>query len=165
MAIMVEDGSVVIGANAYASVEFVDEYQSDRMNEVWSNTPIEQKEAAIVKATTYLDMFYGARLLGMRESSEQYLYWPRIGVVDEFGNTIEGVPIRVKRAVAELAPDALSTALLADLARGGRVSATSVGPVSIQYEKGAPSITRRPRIDALMQPFLIGMYGVRVTRS
>ena len=61
MAFVVEDGSEVAGANAYADVAFVDAYFNDRMITGWSMiTDPAKKQANIIAATDYIDTRWGA---------------------------------------------------------------------------------------------------------
>ena len=53
-----EDGTGLANANAYVSVEFADEYFSARGNQAWAGLGSADKEAAILKATDYLEAVY-----------------------------------------------------------------------------------------------------------
>ena len=53
-----EDGTGLANANAYVSVEFADEYFSARGNQTWAGLGSADKEAAIIKATDYLEAVY-----------------------------------------------------------------------------------------------------------
>ena len=56
--LIVEDGTGLANANAYVSVEFADEYFSARGNQTWVGLGSADKEAAIIKATDYLEAVY-----------------------------------------------------------------------------------------------------------
>lgn len=78
MSIVVEDGSIVTGANSYASVADLQAYANAR------NIIIAEDESALLlKAMDYLESFDG-RFKGKRVSRDQPLSWPREGA------TIEG---------------------------------------------------------------------------
>ena len=53
-----EDGTGLASANAYVSIEFADEYFSARKNEAWAGLDSAAKEAAIIKATDYIEEVY-----------------------------------------------------------------------------------------------------------
>ena len=99
MAFTVEDGSVVTDANAYISVSYADTFHSDRGNTDWTGTDT-IKEAAIIKATDYIDQNYD--FIGTLVDVEQSLKWPRYVFEQPIGwiiclNTCR--PIRLKRCV------------------------------------------------------------------
>jgi hypothetical protein len=67
----VEDGSGVVGANAYLSVVDADDYHAGRANPAWSSADLAAKQAAIVKATDHIELIFGERFIGQRASQEQ----------------------------------------------------------------------------------------------
>lgn len=78
MSIVVEDGSIVDGANSYVSVADLQAYANAR------NIIIATDESALLlKAMDYLETFDG-RFKGSRVTRDQPLSWPRSGA------TIEG---------------------------------------------------------------------------
>ena len=54
MALIVEDGSGLSGANSYASTAQADTYASDRGLTAWTGDTA-TKEAALIRATDYLE--------------------------------------------------------------------------------------------------------------
>lgn len=85
MALIIEDGTNVAGADAYASVTdcsaWADEYWDGSLSGSTS-----KKEAAIRRAVTYLD---GLKWKGQRTyGRDQSLAWPREGVTDCEGSAI-----------------------------------------------------------------------------
>lgn len=140
MALVKETGAGLLNSNAYNDVAGVELYMADR-GLSWSGSPTTaQKEAAIIKATDYIDATY--RFIGNRASSSQALAWPRAQATD----VVEGVdiatnivPPAVIRATSELAVKVQTgTELLPDMDRGGMINSASVGPVSVSYQNGAP---------------------------
>lgn len=136
MAVIVETGAIVANANAYCDVAYVTAYAAARALDFAGSDA--DKEAAIIKATDYVDARYS--FSGARVSSSQELSWPRSGASDrdegiEIAENV--VPSVLKRAVAELAIKAFAgRALLEDQARGGRIVSQSVGAISVTYESG-----------------------------
>ena len=107
MAFTVEDGSSVDDANAYADVATVDEHHSDRGNERWNDFITTEKQAAIIRASDFIDKRFGRRFRGARRQKAQGLEWPRIDAFDDDGfllhGTTDSVPRQVLKAVAEYA--------------------------------------------------------------
>lgn len=108
MAFIVEDGTGVIDANAYAAVVDVDAYHLDRNNTDWTGTTT-VKEAAIIKATDYIDRRFGAAMKGSREFP--YLEFPRLYLCDRAGILVVGIPKKLIFATAEYALRALTETL------------------------------------------------------
>jgi hypothetical protein len=72
----VEDGTGVTGANSYGSVADFDDYLSKLRGVALSQTP-EQKEAALMFATTYMESTYVFR--GVSKTTTQGLHFPASG--------------------------------------------------------------------------------------
>lgn len=143
MAFLVEDGSIVAGANAYLSVADFDAYWLDR-NITLSQTQAE-KEAAIIIATQYLDQ---NKWKGAIVSDAQPLDFPRGGVYDQEGREIPNniIPQQVKHACAEYAHRQLTAPIQPDL-EGGAVKRTKskLGTLEEEIEYADGSVTTRPR--------------------
>jgi len=82
MSIIVEDGTIIAGANAYASLVDVDTYHEDRGNALWSAADDTAKEAAMLRATAGLESKYRQRWIGFKANhndatAPQNLAWPR----------------------------------------------------------------------------------------
>ena len=70
MALIVEDGSGVIGANAYINTAFVTAYLTsrNRLSESnWGTSPTEALEGAIIEATDYVEQRFRTRFKGTKE--------------------------------------------------------------------------------------------------
>lgn len=103
---VVEDGSIVAGANAYISLADANQYHENYGNPAaWSGATDADKEAAIRQATQFLDMEFGPFFKGTRADTEQALLWPRTNVyaVDGFWYPHDEIPQRLKDATAYLA--------------------------------------------------------------
>ncbi len=112
MAFTPEDGTGLSNSNTYADVAFADAYFSDRNNTTWSAASETLKQAALIRATDYLDGTFC--FIGTRKTSEQSLEWPRDNAVDSLGNDFAAVPTNLKRACAEYALRELSIRLSPD---------------------------------------------------
>lgn len=70
MTLVLEDGTGVPSANAYATIAFVDTYLTDRDRETentWSSRADAVKDGAVVQATDFIERRWGARFLGNRQ--------------------------------------------------------------------------------------------------
>lgn len=184
MAFVLEDGSGIANANAYAAVAFVDGYHTDRLNTAWTDiSDTTLKQAAIIKATDYID--YRWDFIGDRKKSFQLqsLKWPRIGAwvrVDEKELLSDQVPLVVQYACAEYALLAVTLAAsegtLGELApalkvdeTGGKIIAKreKVGPVEeeLKFSGSFGLITLRPYPAADNWLRDIVLHGRKVARA
>lgn len=107
MALLAEDGTGLAGANGYVTVAYVTAHHQGRGRTDWVTANTVQKEAAIVRATDYLDKRFGRRFLGTRLRRDQGLAWPRLGAYDHDEWVLDGVPPQLAKATAEYALIAL----------------------------------------------------------
>jgi hypothetical protein len=143
----VEDGTGLSTANSYASVAEADAYHALRGHTAWTGTDPE-KEAALIRATAYIDGEYSSRWPGVRYTGEQALDWPRNGAADSDGYIQEGVPTAVKVATVEAALIELTDAGSLSVAqeRGGAIIREKVGPIETEYASTAQASTVYPSI-------------------
>ena len=189
MALTVEDGTGLVGADAYISVANADTYFLASANSTWAAATIPAKEVAIVKATRYMEKRFGTKWKGLIASSEQALGWPRRYVYDERGTElVDQVPVQIARACAEYAVQALINPLIPEtvypIADGapvpfGRINRKieKVGPIyeETYYSTGAAHVSRvgsgsslvdgdkvvqYPEADFLIGPFIKSTKGV-----
>ena len=166
MALVVEDGTGKSDANSYVSLTECNTYHIDRSNSDWTGDD-PTKEAALIRATQYLDSHYRSRFLGYRGSEAQALEWPRYDVEDDNGYWLDGeIPQELKYATCELALRALSGELLDDQDRGGAVRRVKVGPIETEYSESAPAGTIYRFVDEVLGRLLSGGSGrgVRIAR-
>lgn len=156
MTLTVEDGTGLEDAESYLSVSDADTYHSERNNEAWTEYDTAVKEAALRKATQYIDGRWGHRFKGAQLTTTQALCWPR-----DPNDWPDALPKPLLHACAELALRAAAEDLMPDLDRGGAVQSQSVGPLSVTFfESAAPSKTY-PWVDRLMAR-LVGSGGTLV---
>ena len=117
MAFIVEDGTVVAGANAYETVAEFKAYWADRNVTFTQDDPTIR--GAIVISTQYVDL--NNKWKGAIVISDQPLDWPRVGVTDDEGRIIPSltVPDQLKNAVAEYAKRQLTAPIQPDVADEG----------------------------------------------
>ena len=141
MALIVETGAVVAGANSYVSLADIATYHSARGNSSWTGAdPV--KEAAILRAMAFIEARHWK---GSKTAYTNPLAWPRADVQDRDGFDVpeDTVPAGVVQALCEAALRELTTpgTLAPDLYRGGRVMSESVDVISTSFESGAPAGT------------------------
>lgn len=157
MSLIIEDGSVVIGAESYISVAEADAYHESRGNAAWD--VIDDKEALLRKATDYMVSKYRLRWSGSRVYSGQALDWPRVNVpiVDSpyrAYHDSNSVPIEVRHACAILALKANSAALTED--QGQKVISVQVGPITTTYEPSSSTVVKYSEVDNMLAPYFSG---------
>lgn len=170
MALVIETGQVVSGADSYVDLAAADLYHADRGNTSWGVATDTDKEIALRKAAQYLDGTYLSRWKGRLLTALQPRQWPRYGVqlldVRSFsaenydGGFNNGllpaniIPEQIKQAQCELAFRALTSPLAPDLSRGGKLTKLTVGPITKEFEKGAPGSTTYPIVEQLVGAFI-----------
>ena len=134
MALILEDGSGVTGANAYADRTFADAYFSDRGHAAWTGTD-DEKDIALIKATDYIQQRFQGGWLGDKVNHSYPLCWPRQNVDDGKGRLrfdYNEIPTELKKATAEYALRALTTELITDPTTNGLEvveESKEVGPI------------------------------------
>lgn len=196
MAFTHEDGSGVQDANAYATIAEVTAYLTDRGRQAentWSTRTTAEQEAAIIKASDYIDKRWGGSFRGKRNASsaDQGLEWPRTGACDDdgFEYASDALPKALIQATAEYAVRAVAGELSLDPESVGSVPSSDirrktekVGPLedTTEYFSNsesvvsglAPDAPSYPAADLLMQELVsrdpLGKGGVsfgRVARA
>ena len=154
MALVVETGAGLETAESFVSVADADARHTALGNTAWTGTDA-VKEAALRRATQYMEQAYRSSWKGTRVLRAQALSWPRYGaVVDGYDLDSNYVPTEVANACADLALKALSETLAEDLTRG--VVREKVGPLEVEYDRASPQSTRYRAIDMALSPFLKG---------
>jgi hypothetical protein len=153
--IVIEDGTGKATADAYASYAEYVAYWTAR-----GAVPAEVQatiEAALLKATAYIDGAYRKRWQGCRTYPlTQALEFPRFGVVvDPSGAYLAGnvIPTELKQATFEAAKRALSGDLAADMTNAG-VKREKVDVIETEYFSPTPSAVKYQVIDQLLGRFL-----------
>ena len=115
MPFTVETGTGDPDANAYITLAFANDYHLIRGNSKWAGSDT-VKQAAIIRATDYIDKRFGKRFRGTRRQKDQALEWPRLSAYDDddfYYTGIDIVPRKLQQGCAEYALRAL---LLGELA-------------------------------------------------
>lgn len=159
MALTVEDGSGLADAESYVSVADCSTYCTAR-GLTFSSGTTENKEAALRRATAYIDGAYGPMFLGRRRNGrDQALQWPRIEAYDDSAEEYidqDAVPVEIVHATCEAAVRELATpgSLNPDLKRGGAIKSVKAGSVAVEFMGNAPADTTYRIIDRLVAPVL-----------
>lgn len=158
MALIVETGAIVAGAESYISVAAADLYHANRGNTDWAALSTTQKEQALRKATDYLVAVYRGSWRGYRtNAATQVLDWPRMSILladaalNQFVD-MHSMPVEVLNATAELALRASIADLIPDLERG--VKQETIGPITTVYDDYSPQSKRYRFIEAMLAPYL-----------
>ena len=143
MALIVETGNIVAGANSYITVEYADDFFAARFDPAfWSSLSTEQKEAALIMATASIDSEY--KFYGQLLDTTQSLMWPRTQFFDTEGRLQGGlgvIPESLKQAVAALAYQFAKVNPLTDVPNESKtnIRREKVGPSEIEYFYGKQS--------------------------
>lgn len=151
MPLTVEDGTGLATADSYASRAEADAYHAARGNAAWAAASTAARDAALRRATQYLDTRY--RWVGNRLTLTQALEWPRY-FVPRLGYPSGWPQVPVVQACMELALRALDGELMAD-DEGRDVLSESVGPISVTYSPKGGGV-RYPAVDRLLYRLTIG---------
>jgi len=160
MVIVVTPGDA--NADSYASLAQADAWHDGRGNADWAALTEAAKEAALRRATTWIDATYGSRLGGLPVYPRvQALAWPRTGATDTDGYVVpsDAIPVEIVRATAEAAlREALTPGSLSpDYVASEAVVREKVGPLEVEYRgsSGASSVSPVLTIvDGLLAPLL-----------
>ena len=135
MAIVIEDGSIVSGANSYASEAELQAY-ADARGVIIAGLAVED----LIKAMDYLEV---QPFIGLKATQGQPLQWPRDGVViDGWAYTSTNLPDELKEAQLVIAMG-IDQGLdpLANIDPGIKRTRVKAGSVESEkeYQDGAPA--------------------------
>lgn len=160
-------------ANSYASLSEAAAYHTARGNATWTGDDA-TKEAALIRATQWLDGRYGAQWPGVRRYLRaQALDWPRADAYDRDGTYVdfETIPPEVRNAACEAALRELTTpgSLSPDVTPGTAKVLTEVKGIrwtplraAAGAEDMAPTLTA---VDRALAPLIGGSGRVQVMRA
>lgn len=157
--IVVEDGTVVTGANSYISEADLTTYATDR-----GVTIAGTKADLLIQSMDYVETL---GFKGVKNTDSQPLVWPRANVViDTYLVATNEIPQLLIDGLAEvaLAIDA-GNSPLADVAR--KQQQVTVGSVSVTYATNSASSTTVRKINNKLAKLLKsgGIYNLGVTRG
>lgn len=160
MALIIETGAIVPGANSYVSVAEADAYLAySAQRAAWNVLNEADKEANLVQAARALDV--SVTWKGKPVESTQPRAWPRKCIVingEEFPS--DQVPSQVKQAQMELAALMMQGDRTADPDSAG-ISSLSVGKgaLSVEFDKTTTPTILGPVIPSMISIFSNGTIG------
>lgn len=163
MALIIEDGSGVPGANSYNSVTEIRTYASARG--IMLPTADEDVEVLAVQATDYLETFRND-YQGKKTEVTQDLQFPRTGVVIEDYDVPSNEILKLlKQAHAQAASEAYEQDLLPNKAQVAKKEKVDV--IEVEYQESSTSIVGFPKVDALLEPLFKSSSGwpIKVVRA
>ena len=135
MALVLETGAGVAGANSYADRTYADAYFTARGgNATWTALTNDQKDEALIKATDYVESRFQMEFVSEKNKHINPLSWPRLPVYDRLGRVrydSDDIPDDLKKAVCEYAVRASAAALVSDPSQGLEVTSSTkkIGPL------------------------------------
>lgn len=156
--LVVEDGTGLPNADSYLSIASADVYHAAMGNTDWASVPAALKEAALRRATQYLDTRYNWR--GQPLTTTQALVWPR--------TSVQWPVKRVQDACAELALRAAALGSLYTDQDAAAVTQETVGPISVSYaDQHNRGQVRFTLVDDLLAGLIenIGRMSLRLERA
>ena len=150
MALVIEDGTGVVGANSYLTVAELRAYANLR----GLTLPIgdSEVEVLLVKATDYLEL---KAYIGDRASDDQGLSWPRTSVTDPYWKYTDTIPTCLKTAQSLLAVE-VQNGDLTPAVRPNEYIQTKIDVLYIKYASDdARSVgVRFTAVDSTLAPIL-----------
>jgi hypothetical protein len=155
MALTIETGAGIPGADSYATIAEADAYHTALGNTAWIGTDA-VKEVALRQAAQYMNFSYSWK--GAKTAQANTLAWPRHGVVDADGFIVDSgaIPVQVKNAQIELALRALSGSLVTDTQAGAKVAREKVDVIERQYFAGQTSQAAFVAVDRMLYGLITG---------
>jgi hypothetical protein len=169
MALTVETGSGVVGANSYIDLEFARSYALDRGVTLSSDDAI--LTGWLIESADYTETF-ADKYKGVRNTAEQGLSWPRTGaLINGFPFSDSSIPSQLKKAQAQGVVELSAGNLLNPSITAYAERRVKVDVIEVEYATGGginaaatPEITPAyPKIVALLKPlfkFTVGLLPV-----
>lgn len=159
MTIIVEDGSIVSGANSYVSEAELTAYALARGVTLTAGT-----EQLLIEAMDYIE---AQNFIGTKQTATQPLQWPRTDVY------IDGYYVQSTIIPNDLKSAEMATAVAIDQGNGPQnvlsaaVKKEKVDVIEVEYQDGAMSGTIDPKINASLKKVVVSggnIYNFNVSR-
>lgn len=164
MALVVEDGSVVTGANSYVSLAAADAYfaMDVQFDDTWDALADAAKEQYLQWATRILDQ--KVQWKGTKTTDTSPLRWPRTGVYNRDGILIDTdeMPQQLTEAVCELVKF-LQTNDPTTSQGVDYLKKVVVDVIEIEYQDGAGQVSAPPILNQILRG--LGYYPVPMGHS
>lgn len=159
MALVIEDGSGVAGANSYIDVTAARAYASARGLSLPATDA--DVEVLLIKAMDFIEAFR-TEFQGLKTDTAQALQWPRTGAtLDGYEVASDTIPTVLASAQAQLAADANLQELM-PTRTGREVVMEKVDVISVQYAESGDTNPQPifTKAEALLKPLLKrGLFG------
>lgn len=159
--IIVEDGTIVLASNSYATTLEADMYNSVRGRVTWDEADDDLKTTALISAFSQMESRFRGYWKGNKRNDStintyQVNAWPRKNVKDEDGISLDPltIPILLKYAQIEIAYLILggSEFLQAEIDTGeSRVKKEKVDVLEVSYFENAQYSSTYPLVDNLLR--------------
>lgn len=157
-----ETGAGLPNANSYASIEQADSYFALRGIAEWADLGVDEKTAALVRASFGLDAKYRGKWIGQKHTATQALAWPRAVKLGE--NTmltdadgapipVDAIPVPILYATCEVAMiESTERFLSQGVSRDDMIKSEKVDVLETTWFDGASklAIKRYPHIDSML---------------
>lgn len=145
MALIVENGTRVPGANSYVSLADFKAWADARGITYGSDATVEQQ---ILRAMDYIE---GLNFVGFKETETQSLQWPRVNVViDGFGLDASTIPAELKVSVYEATKVEIDgDSKIAPVDR--QVISETVDSISITYKDNSGTQRNTPALTSALR--------------
>lgn len=165
ISIIVEDGSLVNGANSYVNLATARQFALNRGKSLPASD--DEANAALIRAMDYIEA-KRRQFKGVKVSPTQSLQWPRKCVdIDGEDFPENAIPIELKNAQCQLALEAATIDLM-PTSSGAFVIREKTGPIETEYSEtistsGSPNM---PAVEAFLAPLLsVGSFRLQVARA
>lgn len=157
MALVVEDGSVVSGANSYVTLTEFKTWADNRGIDYGTDYVLEQK---ILRAMDFLER---QLFIGEKANEEQPLQWPRVeAVIDGYYVDATEVPTDVKKALYEATVVEIQG--YSELnTQERRTVMEKIGDITVQYASNSDNRTITPALTFALSKIVNSAYLVSRT--
>ncbi len=155
MAIVVEDGTIVPGANSYVSEAYLSTYATSRGITITGDT-----EELLIRAMDYTESL---SFIGTKYTRDQPLQWPRVDVIiDSYYVDVTTIPDELKKGLCEVALSIDSgNDPLSDIAR--LQDRVKVGEIEVEYSSSSATTTSRKISTHFAKITIGGVSGASMT--
>lgn len=155
MALVIEDGSEVSGANSYVTATEWDTWATARG--ITHSHSSAQIEKYILRA---MDYFENLNFMGRKATDTQALQWPRTEVViDTYSVDSDEIPSEVKKAIYELVKtESDSDSYMKPLER--HTTKEKIGEIEITYKDSASMRRSTPAVGIALRKIIKPLYEV-----
>lgn len=152
MALIIENGTNVAGANSYTTLEEIRAFALAR-GFALTNVDVDLEVLAI-KAMDYLESLRGS-YQGTKVYENQELQFPRSDVyVDGFLLASTTIPVLLKNAQCQLCIELHNGVDIMPTSTGGSVKREKVDVIEIEYQPSVSTIQKMRSFNALIEPLL-----------